>query len=63
MANTIAELPAGKWIYTEPADRPAVGDLPLRETTKEELSADWEAHASPPAFPIYTGEELPASSG
>ena len=58
VANTIAELPAGKWIYTEPADRPAVGDLPLRETTKEELSTDWEAHAFASGIPIYTGEEL-----
>jgi NosR/NirI family transcriptional regulator, nitrous oxide reductase regulator len=58
VANTIAELPAGKWIYTEPADRPAIGDLPLRETTKEELSAEWEAHAFASGIPIYTGEEL-----
>ena len=62
VANTIAELPAGKWIYTEPADRPAVGELPLRETTNDELSADWEAQAFASGFPIYTNEALIASS-
>jgi hypothetical protein len=44
IGNTIAELPVGKWIYTEPNDRPPAGDLPLRETTNDQLTADWEAH-------------------
>jgi NosR/NirI family transcriptional regulator, nitrous oxide reductase regulator len=58
IGNTIAELPFGKWIYTEPNDRPAVGDLPLRETTNDEVAADWEASVRASGLPVYTGEAL-----
>lgn len=42
IGNTVAELPEGKWIYTEPNDHPAVGSLTLAEMTKEELASRWE---------------------
>ena len=58
IGNTIAELPAGKWIYTEPNDRPAVGSLPLREATKEELAHDWETRMRSSGVPVHTGESL-----
>lgn len=43
VANTIEDLPEGKWIYTEPHDRPAVGPLWLDECTKEDLARRWNA--------------------
>ena len=41
LANTIDNLPEGKWIYTEPADRPAMGRLWLEEASKEDLVLRW----------------------
>ena len=58
IGNTIAELPFGKWIYTEPNDRPVVGSLPLRETTNDEVAADWESKVRTSGLPVYTGEAL-----
>ncbi len=43
LANTIDTLPDGKWIYTEPEDRPAMGRLWLEESTKEDLVVRWRA--------------------
>ena len=42
IGSTVADLPAGKWIYTEPYDRPVMGSLTLKEMTKEELVLCWE---------------------
>lgn len=41
IANTVAEFPAGKWVYDEPAGRPAAGPLWLGAATREELLARW----------------------
>jgi NosR/NirI family nitrous oxide reductase transcriptional regulator len=42
VANAIQELPEGKWIYTEPHDRPVAGSLWLEEATKEDLTIRWQ---------------------
>lgn len=58
IGNTILELPLGKWIYTEPNDRPAVGPLPLRETTNDKLVSDWERHVRASGLQVFTDEPL-----
>jgi hypothetical protein len=41
IGSTVAGLPEGKWIYTEPEDRPVLGPLTLRAATKEVVVEDW----------------------
>jgi len=45
IAATIEDFPEGKWIYDEPTSRAAMGRLWLKESTKEELLAEWNAAA------------------
>lgn len=45
VAATIEDFPEGKWIYDEPTSRAAMGRLWLKESTKEELLAEWNRAA------------------
>ncbi|MCS6953048.1 MAG: NAD(P)-binding domain-containing protein [Bryobacterales bacterium] len=41
VASTIEDFPEGKWVYAEPAERPARGKLWLEGARKEDLLARW----------------------
>ncbi len=41
IAASIKQFPRNKLVYDPPLDLPLVGTLPLRESTKEELVAEW----------------------
>lgn len=57
-ANTLQDLPEGKWIYTEPYDREVSGPLSLPETSKEELVELWRRDAEMARLDIRTGESV-----
>lgn len=56
LANTIDDLPEGKWIYTEPEDRPAMGRLWLEEASKEDLVARWRTDVDMSRLDVRLGE-------
>src|SRR3954447_461535 len=62
LANTIETLPEGKWIYIEPADRPAVGPLWLEEASKEDLVERWSADVAASRLDVRLGEPATAVS-
>jgi len=41
IGSTVANLPEGKWIYTEPEDRTVRGRLPLVAAVKDDVVATW----------------------
>src|SRR5258708_3610575 len=57
-ANTLQNLPEGKWIYTEPHDRPVTGMLSLPEATKEDLVDLWQQDVVRNSLNVRTGEEV-----
>ncbi|MEP6537723.1 MAG: FAD-dependent oxidoreductase [Bryobacteraceae bacterium] len=60
LANTVDNLPEGKWIYTEPKDRPAVGRLWLEEATKEDLVERWRKDIDTSRLDVRIGEGVTA---
>ena len=55
LANTVDNLPEGKWIYTEPADRPAIGRLWLQEASKEDLVVHWRGDIETSGLDVRLG--------
>ena len=62
LANTIDTLPEGKWIYTEPKDRPAMGRLWLEEASKETLVDRWRGDIATSGLDVRLGEGVTAIS-
>jgi NosR/NirI family nitrous oxide reductase transcriptional regulator len=58
LASTIENLPEGKWIYTEPHDRPVSGSLWLKESSKEDLVAHWKTNVERSGVPVRLDEEV-----
>jgi thioredoxin reductase/polyferredoxin len=58
VGSTVADLPEGKWIYTEPDDRPLAGRLALQAATKEDVVAEWQAQARAESLDVREGESV-----
>ena len=58
IGSTVADLPAGKWIYGEPRDRAPAGPLWFEEASKEDLVARWEQQVRDAGLNVRTGEAV-----
>ncbi|MBC8167327.1 MAG: FAD-dependent oxidoreductase, partial [Bryobacteraceae bacterium] len=58
LGSTVANLPEGKWIYTEPEDRPAKGLLPLEAASKDEVVERWRASVKAAGLEVHEGEAV-----
>ena len=58
IGSTVAGLPEGKWIYTEPEDRPVQGPLPLRAATKDVVVEDWKAAVQSAGLEVHEFESV-----
>lgn len=58
VAASIRSFPRGKLVYDPPLDLPVVGELWLRETTKEELVAQWTRIVRTHALDVREGHAV-----
>jgi thioredoxin reductase/polyferredoxin len=58
IGSTVAGLPEGKWIYTEPEDRPVLGPLTLRAATKEVVVEDWNTAVRSSGLEVHEFESV-----
>ncbi len=58
VADSIRSFPRGKLVFDQPLGMPLVGDLWLRESTKEELLGHWLRIVRQRALPILEGHRV-----
>ncbi|MBC7927030.1 MAG: NAD(P)-binding domain-containing protein, partial [Bryobacteraceae bacterium] len=58
IGSTVANLPEGKWIYTEPEERPSVGLLPLRAAVKDDVVESWRSFVRSAGLQVREGEAV-----
>ncbi len=57
-ADSIRSFPRGKLVFDQPLGMPLIGDLWLKESTKEELLANWVRVIREQRLPINEGERV-----
>lgn len=58
LGSTVANLPEGKWIYTEPEDRAVKGPLPLTAAVKDDVVRSWQEFVRTSGLEVHEGEAV-----